>query len=82
MKFQHYKYITLIYFFFGIVLFAGTDGTIRGKVQNLEGESLIGAQIFIEDLETPASANVFGIICCNICKCALEAISGTTPPNF
>ena len=34
----------------GIVV-AGTDGQIRGKVANIEGESLVGAQIYIESLE-------------------------------
>ncbi len=29
---------------------AGTDGQVRGKVVNIEGESLIGAQIYIESL--------------------------------
>ena len=33
-----------------INLFAGTDGTIRGKIIDERGEPLIGAQIFIPDL--------------------------------
>ena len=45
MRFQYYKCLTLIYFFFGVLLFAGTDGTIRGKVQNLlDGSVFVTAQ--------------------------------------
>ena len=29
---------------------AGTDGTIRGRVLNLQGEPLPGAQVFIQEL--------------------------------
>ena len=37
---------------------AGTDGQIRGKVSNIEGESLVGAQIYIESLGIGAVADV------------------------
>ena len=39
---------------------AGTDGQIRGKVANIEGESLVGAQIYIESLGIGAVADVEG----------------------
>ena len=42
------------------ILMAGTDGQIRGSIKNIEGESLVGAQIFIESLGIGAVADVEG----------------------
>ena len=39
---------------------AGTDGQIRGKVANIEGESLVGAQIYIASLGVGAVADIEG----------------------
>ena len=33
------------------ILSGGTDGQVRGKITNLEGEPLVGAQIYIEKLD-------------------------------
>ena len=51
-----------ILFYFSIIafLYSGTDGTIRGKVLNMEGEALIGAQIYIESLGLGAVADIDG----------------------
>ena len=49
---------------FGILLIsfivAGTDGTIRGRIVNIKGESLPGAQIFIQDLGIGTIADLEG----------------------
>jgi len=42
------------------ILMAGTDGQIRGSVKNIEGEALVGAQIFIESLGIGAVADIEG----------------------
>ena len=39
---------------------AGTDGTIRGRVLNLKGEPLPGAQIFIQELGIGTIADLEG----------------------
>ena len=52
------KYSLLI--FIASVVMAGTDGQIRGKVSNIEGEELIGAQIYIETLGIGAVADLDG----------------------
>jgi len=52
------KYSLLI--FIASVVMAGTDGQIRGKVNNIEGEELIGAQIYIETLGIGAVADLNG----------------------
>ena len=44
----------------GIILFAGTEGQVRGKVTSLDGEPLIGAQIYIEELGLGAVADLDG----------------------
>ncbi|MDP7025577.1 MAG: TonB-dependent receptor [Candidatus Marinimicrobia bacterium] len=44
----------------GVQLFAGTDGTIRGQVSDVEGAPLPGAQIYIKSLEVGAVADVNG----------------------
>ena len=43
-------------------LWAGTEGTIRGAVRNVEGEPLIGAQVYIEALGIGNVANMDEII--------------------
>ena len=53
-----FKYLILI---FSIsILTAGTDGQIRGKVDNIEGEGLAGAQVYIEALGIGAVADING----------------------
>ena len=42
------------------LLMAGTDGTIRGQVTNIEGEPLIGAQVIITELGIGAAADMDG----------------------
>ena len=41
-------------------LFAGTDGQIRGRVSNMEGEGLVGSQVYIEKLGLGAVADQDG----------------------
>ena len=41
-------------------LWAGTEGIIRGAVRNVEGDPLIGAQIYIESLGIGAVADMDG----------------------
>ena len=41
-------------------LWSGTEGTIRGAVRNVEGEPLIGAQVYIGDLGVGAVADMDG----------------------
>ena len=41
-------------------LWSGTEGTIRGAVRNVEGEPLIGAQVYIEELGLGAVADLDG----------------------
>ena len=56
------RYVNIVYFFLLSVtlLFSGTEGQIRGKITNVEGESLIGAQIYIEELGLGAVADLDG----------------------
>jgi len=54
------KIYILLYFSIIAFLYSGTDGTIRGKVLNMEGEALIGAQIYIESLGIGAVADFDG----------------------
>ncbi|MDP6937037.1 MAG: carboxypeptidase regulatory-like domain-containing protein [Candidatus Marinimicrobia bacterium] len=42
------------------MMWAGTEGTIRGNVSNMEGENLVGAQIYIEELGIGAVADPDG----------------------
>lgn len=53
-----------IRFILGLLLiglaFAGTDGTIRGKIADENGEALPGAQVFIAELSMGAIADVSG----------------------
>ena len=42
------------------VLYAGTDGTIRGQITDIDGEPLPGAQVFIEEMSLGAVADING----------------------
>ncbi|NQV37184.1 MAG: carboxypeptidase-like regulatory domain-containing protein [Candidatus Marinimicrobia bacterium] len=53
------KIVLTIFFCIGL-LYAGTDGTIRGKITDINGEPLPGAQIFIPALEIGAIADIEG----------------------
>ncbi|MBT7377583.1 MAG: TonB-dependent receptor plug domain-containing protein [Candidatus Marinimicrobia bacterium] len=55
---QLFRYIGLIFFI--SYSMAGTDGTVRGKVLNVEGESLPGAQVYIADLGVGTMTDVDG----------------------
>jgi hypothetical protein len=54
------KNILNFFLFLGSLLFAGTDGTIRGKVTDIEGSPLPGANIYIPDVGTGAAADMDG----------------------
>ena len=51
--------VFLFYLQFSLLI-GGTEGQIRGKVTSLQGENLIGAQIFIEELGLGAVADIDG----------------------
>ena len=42
------------------IVFAGTEGQIRGQVRNVDGESLVGSQVYIEELGIGAVADPDG----------------------
>ena len=42
-----FKYLSILFLAVGFV-FAGTDGTIRGQILDVNGEPVIGAQIFLK----------------------------------
>ena len=42
------------------IVLGGTEGQIRGRITNVDGESLIGAQVYIEDLGIGAVADFDG----------------------
>ena len=50
------------------LVLAGTDGTIRGKITDTEGNPLIGAQIFIKSLQMGALAGSDGSYILNYIK--------------
>ena len=55
------KYLILIFAIFSSTLIiAGTDGTIRGKVTDIDGMSLPGANIIIPELGIGAAADMDG----------------------
>ena len=55
------SFIKFIFFCFSTsILFAGTDGTIRGQVMDVYGEPLPGVQILIEDLSQGAVTDLDG----------------------
>ena len=46
------NWIKILFFLFSSsILMAGTDGQIRGSVKNIEGERLVGAQVYIDDAQ-------------------------------
>ncbi len=56
---KHWSWAVMTIFLMGIV-FAGTDGTIRGRVTDLDGNGLPGAQVYIPELAIGAVADVDG----------------------
>ena len=52
------RYIGFI--FFVSLSIAGTDGTVRGKVLDVEGESLPGAQVYIAELGVGTMTDIDG----------------------
>ena len=54
------KNILTFFLFLSSLLFSGTDGTIRGKVTDIEGSPLPGANIYIPDVGTGAAADMDG----------------------
>ena len=54
------KNILTFFLFLCSLLFSGTDGTIRGKVTDIEGGPLPGANIYIPDVGTGAAADMDG----------------------
>ena len=42
------------------LLYAGTDGTIRGQIKDIDGEPLPGAQVFIQEMSLGAVADING----------------------
>ena len=50
----------IFYLFLFSILLPGTDGTIRGRVLNMKGEPLPGAQIFIQELGIGTIADIEG----------------------
>ena len=59
MKMKIFKYLAVLIIFLGTIN-AGTDGTIRGQVKNIEGASMPGAQIFVPELAMGAIADENG----------------------
>lgn len=57
---KHLIRLILTVFIVNILLIAGTDGTIRGKVTDLEGVPLPGAQVYIESLSLGTMADLQG----------------------
>ena len=61
MKINFSAILALICFYIELsVLNAGTEGQIRGRVSNMEGKSLAGAQVYIEELGIGAVADENG----------------------
>ena len=56
----HFFSFFLIYIFMLPALYAGTDGTIRGQITDIDGEPLPGAQVFIEEMSLGAVADING----------------------
>ena len=56
----HYLAFFFVSLFMLSSLYAGTDGTIRGQVTDIEGEPLPGAQVFIGEISLGAVADVNG----------------------
>ena len=60
MKIKNKLFLSYLFLISITFLFSGTEGQIRGKVANVEGENLIGAQIYIEELGLGAVADLKG----------------------
>ena len=56
----HYLAFFFVSLFMLSSLYAGTDGTIRGQITDIEGEPLPGAQVFIKEVSLGAVADVNG----------------------
>ena len=52
--------IYIILFVASGLCFSGTDGTVRGSVLDVNGETLPGVQVYIEDLGQGATTDVEG----------------------
>ena len=50
----------LLIFFISTFLFSGTDGTVRGKVLDVKGEALPGAQVYIVELGSGTMTDIDG----------------------
>ena len=50
----------IFYLFLFSILIPGTDGTVRGRVLNMKGEPLPGAQVFIQELGIGTIADIEG----------------------
>ena len=59
MKNKFFSY-AILFILSSSIIFGGTDGQLRGKITNIEGEALIGAQIFIAELGIGAVADING----------------------
>ena len=57
---KSFNHISILICFLVSFVFSGTEGQIRGRIMNVEGEPLIGAQIFIEKLGIGAVADTDG----------------------
>ena len=55
-----YKSLLLIFIFCFTFIFAGTDGTIRGRVTDEESMELPGATIYLPELGVGAAADPGG----------------------
>jgi len=60
LKIKNKSFLSYLFLISITFLFSGTEGQIRGKVTNVEGENLIGAQIYIEELGLGAVADLEG----------------------
>ena len=60
MKIKNKVFLSYLFLISITFLFSGTEGQVRGKVTNVEGENLIGAQIYIEELGLGAVADLKG----------------------
>jgi iron complex outermembrane receptor protein len=54
-----FRKVILFILFMSFVV-SGTDGTVRGRVLNLKGEPLPGAQVFIQELGIGTMADIDG----------------------
>ena len=57
---NYFKYYFLSSIFLLSFIFAGTDGTIRGQVIDVEGDPVIGAQIVIKEKGIGTMADASG----------------------